>query len=372
MSERLRVLFVVQGEGRGHMTQALAVGQMLARAGHTVCAVLVGTSPARQVPQFFSEGVGGPTISFPSPNFAYHPTSRAVCLRRTLTHGLARAPNMVPAFGIISETLRTYRPDVVLNFYEGLFGLYMLIKRPPTPVLSIAHQYMFFHPAYPIGAMTSIEKEAALSFTRLTALGSACRLALSLYPATRLPDSRLRIVPPLLRSELFDLPPPTDDGFVLAYLLAPHLAENLAAWHARRRDVAVHCFWDRERWSPHENLTFHPLDGRRFLELMGRARAVVCTAGFETVSEAMWLGKPLYLVPTPGHFEQRVNALDAVRVGAGMTGPDLDLDDFLAALPNLKRPAAGFRAWVASAEALVMREIETLAWQRAPAPAGWG
>ena len=41
---------------------------------------------------------------------------------------------------------------------------------------------------------------------------------------------------------------------------------------------------------------------------MGRCRGVVCTAGFESVSEAMWLGKPVCMAPTPGHYEQRCNA----------------------------------------------------------------
>ena len=38
----LGVALVVQGEGRGHMTQALALGGFLRDAGHEITAVLVG------------------------------------------------------------------------------------------------------------------------------------------------------------------------------------------------------------------------------------------------------------------------------------------------------------------------------------------
>jgi hypothetical protein len=48
--------------------------------------------------------------------------------------------------------------------------------------------------------------------------------------------------------------------------------------------------------------------------MMAECRHVVCTAGFESVSEAAWLGKPLFLVPVENHVEQQVNALDAAAV----------------------------------------------------------
>ena len=42
----MRVLFTVQGEGRGHLTQALAVYRSLSRQGHELVGVVVG-SPER-------------------------------------------------------------------------------------------------------------------------------------------------------------------------------------------------------------------------------------------------------------------------------------------------------------------------------------
>ena len=37
----MKVLFVIQGEGRGHLTQALSLKQMLHNEGHEVVGVLV-------------------------------------------------------------------------------------------------------------------------------------------------------------------------------------------------------------------------------------------------------------------------------------------------------------------------------------------
>lgn len=49
----MKFLFIVQGEGRGHLTQAITLEDMLQRNGHEVVEVLVGKSSSRTLPGFF-------------------------------------------------------------------------------------------------------------------------------------------------------------------------------------------------------------------------------------------------------------------------------------------------------------------------------
>ena len=48
----MKFLFIVQGEGRGHFTQAITLEEMLLRNGHEVVEVLVGKSSTRTLPGF--------------------------------------------------------------------------------------------------------------------------------------------------------------------------------------------------------------------------------------------------------------------------------------------------------------------------------
>ena len=48
-----KVLFAVQGEGRGHMTQAIALYDLFKKNNIEVCGTLVGTSDRRTIPDFF-------------------------------------------------------------------------------------------------------------------------------------------------------------------------------------------------------------------------------------------------------------------------------------------------------------------------------
>ena len=87
-----------------------------------------------------------------------------------------------------------------------------------------------------------------------------------------------------------------------------------------------------------DTLSFHQLDDVKFLRYMAGCKAYATTAGFESVCEAMYLGKPLLMVPA--HIEQDCNAYDAFRSGAGVISEEFDLErllDFSASSRSARR-----------------------------------
>lgn len=56
----MKFLFIVQGEGRGHLTQAITLEEILRRNGHEVVEVLVGKSSSRRLPGFFNRNIHAP------------------------------------------------------------------------------------------------------------------------------------------------------------------------------------------------------------------------------------------------------------------------------------------------------------------------
>ncbi|RYY11662.1 MAG: glycosyl transferase, partial [Chitinophagaceae bacterium] len=57
-----------------------------------------------------------------------------------------------------------------------------------------------------------------------------------------------------------------------------------------------------------DNVTIYPLDNDRFIKSMASSSGVICGAGFETPSEALFLGKKLAVVPMKDQYEQHLNA----------------------------------------------------------------
>ncbi len=52
------IVFIVQGEGRGHMTQAISAFQILEEAGYKIVCTTIGTNKNRFIPPFFYEQIG--------------------------------------------------------------------------------------------------------------------------------------------------------------------------------------------------------------------------------------------------------------------------------------------------------------------------
>lgn len=352
----MRVLFLIQGEGRGHLTQALALAPMLRRAGHTVVAALVGGTPGRSLPAFFEDEIGAPVERFDEPGFAYGPTG--LDLVGTALRNVRHARRLLRAPQHVRRAVARHRPDVLVSFFTSVAGR---LGDVGVPVVCVGHQYAFHHPVYPFPEGRALAARAACWWTDRSAPPGARRLALSFYPAEPVAGKNLRVMPPLLRDGV-RARRVRNDGSLLVYLMHPALAPRIEAWAARRPGQEVHVFWDRpdapETLAKGPHLTFHRLHGERFLDQMARCRALVCTAGFESVSEAMYFGKPALMVPLGGHFEQTCNARDAEAAGGGLYAPALTDDALDALLARDPAPVPGFRAWVDEAEALFVDEIE--------------
>jgi uncharacterized protein (TIGR00661 family) len=57
-----------------------------------------------------------------------------------------------------------------------------------------------------------------------------------------------------------------------------------------------------------EKVHFNPLNSDLFTQSIAQGKAVICGAGFETPSEALFLGKKLLVVPMRNQYEQQCNA----------------------------------------------------------------
>jgi uncharacterized protein (TIGR00661 family) len=327
--------------------------------------VIVGQSQRRAVPSFFQKGFEVPVTLVDSPSFVPDGNDRSVRPWMTLWHELGRTPSFVRSLRTIHAAVERRAPDVIINFFEPLGGFYAMRYRPNVPLVAVGHQYMFHHPAYRFPPARQAEQWMARAFSRLTAWGAERRLALSLYPAPDRPADHLRVLPPLLRAKLFRQPSPPTADFFLVYILNSGYAEEVIRWHEQNPSVPLHCFWDRPDAAAVEayddTLTFHQLDGDKFLSMMARCRGFVSTAGFESVAEAMYLGTPVQVIPVDGHYEQLCNAFDTVRAGAGIRSNRFDVSKLRAFLPTYDASPKRFRQWVRQARSRFVHEIEAAA-----------
>ena len=259
----------------------------------------------------------------------------------------------------LDRILERTQPDLIVNFLEPLVGLFNLLRPHRIPVIAVGHQFMLGHPEFVRSARFALQQWTMQRYVRLAGARST-RFALSFYPAASIPERRLFVGPPLLRAELFALPRNQSGQFLLAYVLNQGYTQDILRWHAVFPNVELHCFCEKPKvepvWRYDSTLFFHKLDGAKFLRMMAESRGVACTAGFESVNEAAWLGKPLLVVPVANHVEQHLNALDAQKAGLALAAESFDLTPLLRRWKHAN--LATYRSWVQQAGSSLLSLIE--------------
>jgi uncharacterized protein (TIGR00661 family) len=174
---------------------------------------------------------------------------------------------------------------------------------------------------------------------------------------------KIYVVPPLLRAEVTKLEI-SNDGFLLIYLLNKGYKDNILDWHQKNPEIAIHCFMDDPsieiELCVDANLTFHQLDGEKFLDKMSKCMGLISTAGFESVCEALYLGKPALMVPVEGHYEQYVNSRDAHFVGAGIYDDHFNIDRLISYIAKGYSRSQVFKNWSEKAENKIIQVIDRI------------
>ena len=87
------------------------------------------------------------------------------------------------------------------------------------------------------------------------------------------------------------------------------------------------------------NIRIHPIALHQFTESFTTCQGILCTAGFETPAEAIFMGKKLCVIPMKGQYEQTCNAAFLEKMG-------------VLVLPELKNQHTKIEEWLKQTEFL--------------------
>lgn len=360
----MRFLFTVQGEGRGHYTQALSLASILRMHGHEVVAVLVGKSDSRQIPPFFIHKIGAPVHEFDSPSFTSFYKQKRPNILISMANTISRPFVFRDSIKFVRHKIEELKPDKVINFYEMItgmaYGYYRFDKKMGIEMIAVAHQYVLLSPYY----KTSPEQDVKFYFLRMLSRITSTRatkiLALSFREMPGAKEKKVVFVPPLLRPEVFALEPSQGD-YIHGYMLNTGYFEEVSEWHKKNPTVPLRFFWDKrdagEITQIDDHFTLTKLNDERFLRSMAGCMGYATTSGFESLCEALYFRKPVLMVPV--HVEQEFNAYDASLSGLGVSAKRFKLNLLLDFIPKYA-PDENFKEWVHQAgERFINAIVET-------------
>jgi uncharacterized protein (TIGR00661 family) len=125
--------------------------------------------------------------------------------------------------------------------------------------------------------------------------------------------------------------------------------EEVISFAKANPNLKIKAYWDKkeaaETESPLPNLSFHRIHDKKFLQDMAACKGLISTAGFESICEAMYLGKPVMVIPVAGQYEQACNALDVEAAGAGIVSENFDFGKFNQAITSINPNPAKIQNW---------------------------
>lgn len=360
----MKYLFFIQGEGRGHFSQALTLKEKLEARGHFVVSIIVGADVKKPLPVFFKDQVPAELITkIDSPRFITDKENKGIKVFRSSLFTVWQTPRYTRALRKIRQIVLSSQPDILVNFYESMAGNYYRLYREKRPMFCIGHQYFINHPSFRFPDINWMAKASFRFFNSFTAPRQARRIALSFSLEPDLAEDNIFVCPPLIRREIKEQLP-SNKGFFLGYLLNAGYSEEIKDWCRRNPAQKVEAFWDDSRCPETrigDNLTFHYLDRKKFIDRLASCSAYACTAGFDSVAEAAYLQKDILMIPTRNHFEQKCNAADAERVGLATKTDTFDLSAITEAISKTHSSEAkrSFKEWVDNFDDKIISILET-------------
>jgi uncharacterized protein (TIGR00661 family) len=152
--------------------------------------------------------------------------------------------------------------------------------------------------------------------------------------------------------------PASNNNNDLCYFLNKGFVMDAISFYSRHPELKADIFCDLESFPDLPgNVNLLKPSREYFLEKLQNCQRLICTAGFDLVAEAFYLGKPVFLLPAENHYEQYCNALDASRTGMGFQLENIsELED----IDFNPRSNKGFREWVNQGELLLPVALNTL------------
>lgn len=304
-----KLFFSLSGEGRGHATRVRAVVEELRRV-HRITILAPGDAYEFLGPLYHGSDVEVRQI----PGMLFHyDNARRLDLWRTVG-GAAR---YLKAFnrlrGEVERELEREKPDLVVADFEP--ALPRAARRLGIPFVSLTHQHFLL--TYDLRGLPASLRAHAFYMRWVVAAyysGQRHSIVSSFYfPPLRRGCRRVTQVGVMLRPEIRSATP-TVGHHLVAYLRRFAGPNVLAALADLGRPVRVYGLGERPAAG---NLSFHAINEERFLADLASCAALVATAGNQLVGEALFLGKPCFVMPEARNYEQFMNAHFLAQTGAG-------------------------------------------------------
>jgi uncharacterized protein (TIGR00661 family) len=335
-----RILYGISGDGFGHATRSKEVLTHLQASGHELLIVSYDKGYEMLAKSFRVKKINGLRLEYAHNEVKY---------LATVAKNIMKSKANIKSLDKVLSLAKKFKPDLVITDFEPTVTL--AANWLNLPLISLDNMHVITQAKIEVPEKWRTNYLTTKLVIKLLVVHATKYLILSFFPVkTR--SAKALIVPPILRQEILDLKT-TSGKNILVYLTA---ADD-SILPVLRASSAAYTIYGFNRSGREANLTFKKLGSKDYLADLASAKAIIATAGFSLLSEALYLSKPYLALPIKNQFEQTLNAYYLQKLGYGLMTEKLSatvLKNFLGKLPKFEKKLLNYKAQNNSAALAVL------------------
>ena len=319
----MRILYGVAGEGFGHSSRALSIGDYLEKKGHKVVIMTYGQAYKVLKKRFKIFKVKGLHLKY----------KRSILhKRKTIAYNLENFPKNLRRWRKFHKLMKEFKPDLCISDMEPIVPILRNWYNLPLICIDNQHRMTNLDIKVPKKYYRDfvIAREVTDAFVR-----KADYFIITSFAGAKIKKKNTIVVPPIIRESVKSARKKERYGEKILVYLNKKDRQVLGVLKKINEKFIVYGYNKKKRKG---NIEFRKRE--TFLRDLKDCKAIIATAGFTLLSEATYLNKPYLALPLKGQFEQMLNALFLKKAGFGEYSEDLsegEVRDFLKNLGKYKK-----------------------------------
>lgn len=320
----MRILYGINGEGMGHAMRSAEIIKGLSK--NNEIKIVAGGKAANHLKKI----AGLKEVSY----LSFVTKNGKVSSLKTFFVNLLKLPFFLYHFFTILIECIIKRPKVIITDFEPLSAYTGLILR--IPVISFDNQHIITDTKIPNNKEKSSKFLYKIIVHLMVPFPKEKIITSFFYPKVLTKNAVL--VSPVIR-EIITKQKIKEGGELVVYLSI----KNDLVLKTLEKSKNKCIIYGKTNLKSSKFIKIKNFDEEQFAHDMANARAVICNAGMTTLSEAIYLKKPVLCIPVSGQIEQEINAHYLQKIGYGSSKSEINKKIIKEFLNNLDVYRANLR-----------------------------
>jgi len=242
----------------------------------------------------------------------------------------------------VFNLIKKFNPDLIISDFEPAshyFAYFLGI-----PIISIDNMSVIAKCKIEVKEEDTIDYLSALSVINLFNPTSNYHLILAIKEFET-KEKNVFLFPPVLRKEILDARV-SKENFILVYQTSKTNFTQLIEEFKKIKEKFV--VYGANKLGKDKNVLFKEFSEKGFIEDLSSCKAIIMTGGFSTISEALYLKKPMLIIPAKNQFEQKFNGQTIEEMKTGECRESIDkknIESFISKISYYRKNLEKIESW---------------------------